>query len=181
MVCGPNDAAGTLISPEFSPDGRYLVHIEQSGPTGAGIFVLPLTGEKKPFPIVLPPSPQARIIQHRLSPDGRWLAYSSTAPGREEVYVTHFPSGQGRWQVSQNGGTFPAWRGDTKEIWYVGLDGTMHTVPVNTKSTEFESGPAQTLFPMGYMTPPGKPCGCAPAPQHLLFSPSPGNVPTPPV
>src|SRR5213078_3001965 len=126
MEGGPNDTAGTLLSPEMSPDGRYLVHIEQSGPGGGGVFALPMTGEKKAIPIVLAPSQQARIVQHRLSPDGRWLAYSSTESGREEVYVTHFPSGQGRWQVSQNGGTFPAWRGDSKEIWYVGMEGSMH-------------------------------------------------------
>jgi eukaryotic-like serine/threonine-protein kinase len=106
MEGGPKLTAGTLLSPELSPDGRYLVHIEQSGPTGAGVFALQMTGEKKPFPVVQALSPQARIVQHRLSPDGRWLAYSSTESGREEVYVTHFPSGQGRWRVLENGGTF---------------------------------------------------------------------------
>ena len=179
MEGGPNDTAGTLLSPEFSPDGRYLVHIEQSGPTGAGIFALPLTGDKKPIPIVQPSSAQTRIVQHRLSPDGRWLAYSSTESGREEVYVTHFPSGQGRWQVSQNGGTFPAWRGDSKEIWYVGRDGTMHAAAVNPKSAEFESDPVQNLFQIGYITPLGNPYEITPDGQRIIFSTFPESVPTP--
>ncbi len=179
MEGGPNDTAGTLLSPEMSPDGRYLVHIEQSGPGGGGVFALPMTGEKKPIPIVLAPSQQARIVQHRLSPDGRWLAYSSTESGREEVYVTHFPSGQGRWQVSQNGGTFPAWRGDSNEIWYVGMDGSMHTATVNAKSAEFELEPVKTLFQIGYMTPLGNPYEVAPDGQRVIFSTFPESIPTP--
>ena len=102
------------------------------------MWALPTFGEKKPLSIVQAQSPQGRIVQFRLSPDGRWLAYSSTDSGREEVYVTHFPSGAGRWQVSQAGGTFPAWRGDSKAIYFIGLDGALHAAGVNTKSDEFE-------------------------------------------
>jgi eukaryotic-like serine/threonine-protein kinase len=168
----------TLFSPQLSPDGRFLVHTEQNGPT-ASVWALPLTGDKKPFPILQTPSPQARIVQYRLSPDGRWLAYSSTESGREEVYVTHFPSGQGRWQVSQNGGTFPAWRGDSNEIWYVGVDGSMHAATVNSKSAEFELEPVKTLFQIGYMTPLGNPYEVAPDGQRVIFSTFPESVPTP--
>ena len=176
---GPNDTAGTLLAPELSPDGRYLVHIEQNGPTGGGVFALPLTGEKKSIPIVRAQSPQERIIQHRLSPDGRWLAYSSTESGREEVYVTHFPSGQGRWRVSQNGGSFPVWRSDSREIWFVGMDGSMRTASVNAKSEEFELDPVQTLFQIGFMTPLGNPYEITPDGQRIIFSTFPENVPTP--
>ena len=176
---GPNDTAGTLLAPELSPDGRYLVHIEQNGPTGGGVFALPLTGEKKSIPIVRAHSPQERIIQHRLSPDGRWLAYSSTESGREEVYVTHFPTGQGRWRVSQNGGSFPVWRSDSREIWFVGMDGSMRTASVNAKSEEFELDPVQTLFQIGFMTPLGNPYEITPDGQRIIFSTFPESVPTP--
>jgi serine/threonine protein kinase len=169
----------TLLSPQLSPDGRYLVHTEQSGPSITGIFALPLTGEKKPFPIVQPQSPQARIVQYRLSPDGRWLAYSSTESGREEVYVTHFPSGEGRWQVSQNGGTFPNWRGDSQEIWYAGTGGYLYTASVNTKSSEFELGAPQTMFQFSYLTPVGTPYDVSPDGQRVILSTFPEIVPTP--
>jgi Tol biopolymer transport system component len=176
-----------LLSPQLSPDGRYLVHMEQAGPTGAGVWALPLTaekagdkaGEKKLIPIVLPPSPQARIVQYRLSPDGRWLAYSSTESGREEVYVTHFPSGQGRWQVSQNGGTFPAWRADGKEIWYTGTDVILHAATVNPRSEEFEMEPVRSLFQVNYITPVGFPYDLTPDGQRVLLSTFPESVPTP--
>jgi hypothetical protein len=128
---------------------------------------------------VLPPSPQARIIHYRLSPDGRWLAYTSTESGREEVYVTHFPSGQGKWQVSQNEGTFPVWRGDSKEIWFAGADGSIHAANVNAKSGEFELDPARTLFQISYLGPLGNPYDVAPDGQRLIFNTYPESIPIP--
>ena len=169
----------TYLSPQWSPDGRYLIHMEQNGPTGAGVWVLPLTGERKPFPIVQPPSPQTRIVQFRLSPDGRWLAYSSTESGREEVYVTHFPSGQGRWQVSQNGGTFPAWRGDSHEIWYVGTDNSLKAATLNTKGEEFELDAMRTLFQVTYIVPVGNPYDVSPDGQRIILGTYPESAPTP--
>jgi len=52
----------------------------------------------------------------RLSPDGRWLAYTSTESGREETYVTHLPSGSGKWQVSQSGGLSPPGEGTARNL-----------------------------------------------------------------
>jgi eukaryotic-like serine/threonine-protein kinase len=169
----------TLLSPQLSPDGKYLVHTEQSGPTGGGVWAMPMTGEKKSFAVVQPPSAQARIVQYRLSPDGRWLAYSSTESGREEVYVTHFPDGQGKWQVSRNGGTFPVWRGDSKEIWFAGTDSSIHAASVNATGTEFELGPAPPLFQVTYLGPLGNPFDVAPDGQRLVFNTYPEGAPTP--
>ncbi len=171
--------SATLLSPQFSPDGRYLVHMEQTGPVDASIWAMPLTGDKKPFAVVKPQSPQARIVQFRVSPDGRWLAYSSTESGREEVYVTHFPSGSGRWQVSQTGGTFPTWRGDSREIWFIGADGSLHAAGVNTKSEEFELEPVRTLFQISYVAPAGDPYDISPDGQRLIVTTLPESVPTP--
>ena len=45
-----------------------------------------------------------------LSPDGRWLAYTSNETGSEEIYVVPFPNaGDAKWAVSTNGGTEPVW------------------------------------------------------------------------
>jgi len=178
----PDPAAkipSSLIMPQLSPDGHYLVYMEQNGPSGAAVWAQPLTGDKKAVPVVQPPSPQARIVQYRLSPDGRWLAYSSTESGREEVYVTHFPSGQGRWQVSQNGGTFPAWSQNGKELWFTGTDLTLRVAEVNPKSTEFEMQPVQNMFQINYVTPVGTPYDVSPDGQKLIFSTFPESVSTP--
>jgi serine/threonine-protein kinase len=183
MKSDPAGSARTLLSPQWSPDGKYLVHMEQNGP-GGGVWALPLaadtkTGEKKPLPVVQPQTPQARIVQFRLSPDGRWLAYSSTESGREEIYVTHFPSGAGRWQVSQTGGTFPVWRGDSSEILYIGTDGIFQAASVNAKSGEFEVGQVRALFRMNYTAPLGTPYDVAPDGQRYIFATYPESVSTP--
>jgi serine/threonine protein kinase/Tol biopolymer transport system component len=172
-------ASQSLLIPQWSPDGRYLLHTEQSGPTSVGVWALPLTGDKKPIPIVQSPSPQARLIQFRLSPDGRWLAYSSTESGREEIYVTHFPSGAGKWQVSQTGGTFPAWRADSKVIYFLGSDGALHSAAVNVKNDEFELDPVKTLFQVNSTAAVGNIYDVSPDGQRFIFSTLPESVATP--
>ncbi len=169
----------TLLEPEFSPDGRYLVYTSQKGPTGIEIWAMPLAGNRNPFAVVPAPAAPARLVQCRLSPDGKWLAYSSTESGREEIYVTHFPSGQGRWQVSQNGGTFPAWSEGGKEIWFIGTDLTIHVASVNPRSQEFEMGPLQALFQITYTSPVGTPYDVSPDGKKLILSTFPESVPTP--
>jgi serine/threonine protein kinase/Tol biopolymer transport system component len=169
----------TLLMPQWSTDGRYLLHMEQHGPTGAAVWALPLAGDKKQFVLTKSQSPQGRIIQFRLSPDDRWLAYTSTDSGREEVYVTHFPAGEGRWQISQTGGTFPAWRGDSKEIYYVGLDGALHAAGVNPKKNEFELDQVRPLFRVNYTAPIGNAFDNAPDGQHFVVTELPQGIPTP--
>jgi Tol biopolymer transport system component len=169
----------SFLSPQWSPDGKYLLYIEQSGPSG-NLMALPMSGEdKKPFAVVRAQTPQTRIAEFRLSPDGKWLAYSSTESGREEVYVTHFPSGAGRWQVSQGGGTFPGWRGDSKEMYYYGLDAKFYAVSVNTNSGEFGLAQGQALFLISYTAPLGVPYDPTPDGQKFVFATYPESVSTP--
>jgi serine/threonine protein kinase/Tol biopolymer transport system component len=54
-----------------------------------------------------------------LSPDGRWIAYESDESGRSEVYVEEFPSHARRRQISTGGGSYPNWRGDGRELFYI--------------------------------------------------------------
>ena len=179
MESQPNGPGRTLLTPQFSPDGRYLLHMEQNGPTGAAVWALSMTGDKKLFPVVQPLTAQSRIVQYRLSRDGRWLAYSSTESGREEVYVTQFPSAEGRWQVSQTGGTFPSWRGDTKEIYFVGTDGTVNAASVSTQGGVFESGQAHPLFQAGYIAPLGNPFDTSADGQRFVLTTLPESPATP--
>ena len=68
---------------------------------------------------------QFREADPAISPDGRWLAYTSNESGRQEVYVRPYPSGAGRWQVSDNGGGFPRWTRNGRELFYRVDDGLM--------------------------------------------------------
>ena len=106
----------------------------------------------------------------RLSFDGRWLAYSLRDSGREEIYVTSFPSGRGRWQVSSDGGTFPGWRRDGKEIFYIGFDGKLHAVDTSPGKEDFAAGRSQTLFDMRNASPLFAPYDVSPDGRRILVA-----------
>ena len=79
-----------------------------------------------------------------LSPDGRYLAFQSNESGWWEVYVRHFPTGEGKWQVSVAGGQMPRWQDQGSALFYV-QDDRLMTVPVSTQDV-FRIGSAQGLF-----------------------------------
>ena len=73
----------------------------------------------------------------------RWIAYDFDDTGRREIYVQGFtpgkPASSARWQVSTNGGRYPRWRGDGRELYFLALDGTMMAVPVDGSGPSFRS------------------------------------------
>ena len=130
----------------MSPDGRYLVYTHRvlGDPLGnIDLWVLPLTGDHKPFPIVQTPfldnNPQ-------VSPTGKWMAYQNNESGRMEVYLTPFPGGGARWQVSSGGGADPMWRGDGKEIYLLDPTDNLLAVDVDVSSGTPRLGTPHKLF-----------------------------------
>ena len=107
------------------------------------------------------------------------MAYSSNDGGREEIYVTAFPSANGRWQVSREGGTFPVWRHDGKEICYIALDGHLNAVNVNSREGQFEVGSSQSLFEIRNVFPLGAPFDVSPDGRRLLIFTQPAVSPSP--
>jgi len=84
------------------------------------------------------------------SPDCKWIAYSSNATGRTEVYLTNFPDATRRQQVSTEGGASPRWRGDGKELFYRSREqGNMMAVKVDESGVAISLGNPRTLFPLG--------------------------------
>jgi hypothetical protein len=86
-----------------------------------------------------------------LSPDGRWLAYVSDESGTAEVYVRPFPNtGDGRWQVSAQGGQEPVWAHSGKELFYrVAGTANAQMVMEVTPGPTFVPGARRMLFPLG--------------------------------
>jgi eukaryotic-like serine/threonine-protein kinase len=80
-----------------------------------------------------------------ISPDGHWAAYVSTESGVDEVYVTTYPAGKGKWQISRGGGNEPRWRRDGKELFFLGPLHQLMAVPVS-KGEGFSSGTPAQLF-----------------------------------
>ncbi|MEQ1575486.1 MAG: protein kinase, partial [Vicinamibacterales bacterium] len=119
---------GGLVLEDWSRDGRHLVYSARGS-----LWALPLPGESQPAdarsggtstaagtPIQLTRTGGANEPQ--VSPDGRWLAYSSSDSGRVEIYVQPFPGPGQRVRVSTSGGAQPKWRADGQELFYLALD-----------------------------------------------------------
>jgi Tol biopolymer transport system component len=142
---GPEEEAedAARFPADASRDGRYLLTVSRSNPkTGSDIWVLPLFGDRKPFPYV---QTEFNEVDPKLSADGRWLAYASDESKRSEIYVVSFPKLGGKWHVSTNGGQYPVWSRDGRELYYYGLDGKMMAVGIKP-GAEFQFGVAKPLF-----------------------------------
>lgn len=112
-------------SPDLSPDGALLMFtnpIEGMGRLG----LVRIGGDGAPTPVNWPGGPDER--DGVISPDGRLIAYESSASGQFEVYVRSFPDGRGRWQVSADGGRDPRWARASGELFYVGGSGPTERV-----------------------------------------------------
>ena len=82
----------------------------------------------------------------RFSPDGKWVAYTGEDSGEPQIYVVPFPGPGGRWQVSAAGGSFPKWRGDGRELFYLAADGKMMSVAVDGTGGAFRAEAPRALF-----------------------------------
>ena len=134
----------------WSP-GANTVLFQVQDPKNAGdIWALPLTGDRKPFPLL---QTQFAETHPQISPDGKWFAYNSNETGRTEIYVQSFPPGHGKWQISSNGGQFSRWRPDGKELFYMTSIsyGKIAAVSVQATGSTFEFSTPRLLFDSGYL------------------------------
>jgi Tol biopolymer transport system component len=150
-VSEPGKDVAVLASPlwkfpeSWSPDGRFVVYSEVDPASRANLWVLPRTGDTKPFPFLVTAAAETAA---RFSPDGRFLAYVSDESGREEVYVQPFPANGVKWKVSAAGGFAAAWRGDGRELFYIAADSRMMSVEVAPSGTGLAFAVPQALFPI---------------------------------
>jgi Tol biopolymer transport system component/predicted Ser/Thr protein kinase len=129
---------------DWSSDGKWLVYQQYGATTARDLWLLPLTGDRKPVPYL-----QTRFEEYnaRFSPDGRWMLYQSNESGRFQIYVQTFPAGGAKYQISSSGGEDAHWRRDGKELFYVAPDHQLMAVPIKLGAT-VEAGTPQPLFPM---------------------------------
>jgi Tol biopolymer transport system component len=127
----------------WTADGRYIVFDKIDPKSNFDVWILPLAGDRKPLPIL---HGQFNESHSQVSPDGRWIAYSSDETGRSEIYVQSFPSPGGKWQVSTDGGDQASWRADGKELFYLSAGKKLMAVDVKAAGSSFEAGVARLLF-----------------------------------
>jgi len=125
----------------WSPDGNTLAFTEAHPVTGNDIWLLPLAGNGSATPWL---ATSANESDPEFSPDGQWLAYSSTESGRSEIYVQPVAKTGEKFLISTNGGNFPMWSRDGRELYYSRGDDIL-AVPVTTRPA-FTKGAPSVLF-----------------------------------
>jgi serine/threonine protein kinase len=132
-----------------SRDGHWLLLRRSINEPGGGDIYAVKMGDTTLVPLLTSP---ARETGPALSPDGRWLAYSSDESGTPEVYVRPFPDvSGGKWQVSLNGGTGPVWAHSGRELFYVNGRTEMVSTAVHPGPT-FSVGEPKVLFSAADLT-----------------------------
>jgi Tol biopolymer transport system component len=168
------------LAADWSPDGRFLAY---TLPGAGDIWILPLSGDKKPFPFI---EANANQTNFRFSPDGRWGAYQSNESGSYEIYVTAFdgsgPASGGKWQISSGGGSQPRWRPGGKGVFYVSPppDNSLMAVAVTPGESAMEVGSTQKLFPIRLPDAPRSYYQVAPDGQRFLVNMAPPSQGGPP-
>jgi dipeptidyl aminopeptidase/acylaminoacyl peptidase len=110
-------SAGIQYAAAFTPDARTLLFRAFSSDTGWDLFTVPVDGSSSPQRLL---QTRANESEMSLSPDGRFLAYTSDDSGRTELYLSRFPEMSGRVSVTAGGGQRPSWRADGRELYFVG-------------------------------------------------------------
>ncbi|HMA18387.1 MAG TPA: hypothetical protein VKS03_08110, partial [Thermoanaerobaculia bacterium] len=174
------EAEGQSLPQDWSPDGRNLIYEERAarGERKVAVKILPLFGDRRPVSFF-----QRGIANgsERISPNGRWIAFTADDSGRQEISVAPVDGSSNRVQVSNGGGDHPRWSRDGKELFYLAPDGKLMSVSVFSRkdSSAFDAGPARALFdteltgsvpPLYDVSPDGR---------FLVVSRVPGSAPPP--
>ncbi|MEO8096056.1 MAG: protein kinase [Acidobacteriota bacterium] len=151
------DKPGSSLSAgSWSQDGKWLAYVEVVGNV-TQILVRPVQDSKPNFGEARQFSPSTfNQWSAQFSPDGRWIAYSSTESGAAEVYVQAFPGPGEKHRISPKGGSNPAWSRNSRELFYLvsgsaGVSSMMMAVDLSTAGA-FKAGDPRVLFQGPYLT-----------------------------
>jgi eukaryotic-like serine/threonine-protein kinase len=128
----------------WSRDGKWIVvRTDNAGPGAGDLIGIRTDGDSTPVPLVASAFTE---LHPDVSPDGRWMAYTSTESGRSEVYVRPFPeTNAGLFQVSTGGGGEPAWSPDGGELFFLDSENRLISAQIRT-APAFEVTALRPLF-----------------------------------
>ena len=142
VVTAPGREAVLLQTPrakiptDWSRDGRFIVFSAFDPATGWDVWMLPLAGGQ-PFPFAATPDEERNA---KMSPDGRYVAYTFVQGGKSEVYVQPYPATGAKWQISRDGGQYAVWSADGRTLFYVSADKRIMAVDVISGAAAFAVG-----------------------------------------
>ena len=111
-----DESVSQIVSYDWSLDGATLFVRARFPETGRDVGMVSVDGPGTWEPLI---QTAANEGMPALSPDGRWLAYTSNETGRDEVYVQRFPELEGRTAISVGGGRSSNWSADGRELFYL--------------------------------------------------------------
>jgi Tol biopolymer transport system component len=132
----------TKIPNDWSPDGRSLMYYVPDPTTGTDLWVLPLDTRRPRIFL----QTDANELWGQFSPDGRWVAFQSNATGRFEIYVRSFDGHSGNVPVSIDGGVYPRWSRDGRELFFVAPDTRMMASRIRATPATLEADKPVALF-----------------------------------
>jgi serine/threonine protein kinase/Tol biopolymer transport system component len=130
---------------DWSPDGRYLLTESANVASGdSEISIVPLDHREKPH--LLPVAKTGTQTSGQFSPDGRFIAFTMVANATPQIVVVPFSGGNGMWQASADGGRWPRWSRDGKQLYFVSMRNEMMAVDIHEKGDSIEVGHPARLF-----------------------------------
>lgn len=124
---------------DWSPDGRYILS-ERFLHGGSEIWLHPLDPGEPARPLLTSPATTGLQSSGQFSPDGKFVSFTMAAANGPQIFIVPFPSGNGMWQVSTEGGKWARWRHDGKELYFVNLRNELAAVSVAEKGASLEVG-----------------------------------------
>ncbi len=151
----PPDPLGRQLGVyDWTPDGEWIIFIAGDWilPIGKVYAVHPDGGE----PVLLVDRENS-VSEARVSPDGRWLAFTAESSGNAAVFVIPFAPAwpdleidpadpEPIWRVSIAEGGYPLWRQDGEELYYVTPTGSLIAVQIQTDGEVFKHDTGAPLF-----------------------------------
>jgi hypothetical protein len=138
------DASHLIVPYSLSPDGRHLAYHQVTPGAGTDLWILPLNLSDPDRPKAGQPESFLRTNgneeQPAFSADGHWIAYQSDESRPAQVYVRPYPPGPGKWQISRDGGAWPRFTRDGKQLFYLAPDGHLMLVDYQAKGDSFAAG-----------------------------------------
>jgi eukaryotic-like serine/threonine-protein kinase len=124
-----SESNGSELLEDWSRDERLMTYVDYSPNRKAQrkVWLLPVTGDRKPVPLDASPASQ---YESRFSPDSRSVAFVSEESGQAEVYVAAVDGSGRKQRISPAGGSLPCWSRDGRELFFVAADSVLMKVAV---------------------------------------------------
>lgn len=139
--------SGPRFPREWTSDGRFILYVYRGVKSRLDMYALPLFGERKEMLLLESPFDEQ---QPQLSPDGKWLIYSTDDTGDYEIYVRSFSEdaklGSEKVRLSTASGRSPVWRRDGRELFFVTSDGTLMSAEIKSGGANFQFSSPKPLF-----------------------------------